>query len=192
MKKLLAIMLVLAGLLSILFACGKAEPTEQQTAANEITTSETNAEQLDPFFEPPDWESRFFQSTGFTKLIQSNPLDLAEYRLNDGTNFRIYEQFAEHWQIELDYVLEKLYACLSDESVLALKKEQKLWEEYVTSSISLNETIFIESNETRELEPFDSVILDMTRRYEIRRRALELMEYCYRFSGKVEFIFETE
>jgi len=188
MKRYLIVLGVLLFAL-ILQACSTSEATPPTNEQSTLSTVNTISEPTKPW--TPNWEIRFYMTDGFAKLIEQTPIDVAQPRAV-ATDHSALERFADHWEKELEHVFEKLLVLLSEKDRKALMEEQQLWEDYLNAALSFRKSIINEKNSDLEeyiFEYQEESTLNSIRLYETRKRTLELMEYYYRFTGEVEFVF---
>lgn len=180
MKRLAVILC--AALCVLLPACGLANE-ESPVATNPETRTEPIA---------------LFGGSDFGEAIRDNPIDKAFEAVDfDGSTLQIIEicnQFRFYWEAEIEATCKKLYELLRDEDVESLKNAQRAWAEYMTSNHDLRVSLFYE--DFLSSQPYgvangtlDRALMNSVRMEETRRRALELMEYYFRFTGDVEFVF---
>ena len=133
-------------------------------------------------------------SRGFDQQIrrESTVIDLAQFDAENDMFMMspmVYDQFTAYWQIELSYVLDRLYSLLDDNDAEMLRREQALWEEFIDISMTLNASIYDRAVEDDQRWVADVTLSDV-RLFETRKRTLELMEYYYRFTGEIHFVFD--
>jgi len=177
------VFLILASILVVLSAC--AMPIEENPSVTSIESK------TDPI--------ALFGTFEFDDAICDNPIDKAFEEVGySGPTVQVIEacnQFRFYWEAEMDAACEKLYALLRDEDADALRNAQQAWTEYMASNHDLRISMFYE--DFMSDEPYgiasgtlDKALMNTVRMEETRRRALELMEYYYRFTGEVQFVFE--
>jgi len=180
MKRLAVILC--AALCVLLQACGAA--VEESPAA---TSTKTGTETI-----------ALFGGSDFGEAIRDNPIDKAFEAIGfDGSTLQIIETcnlFGAYWEAEIDSAFEKLYILLRDEDAVTLRNAQRAWTEYMASNHDLRISLFYEdfmSNQPYGVASgtLDRAIINSVRKEETRRRALELMEYYFRFTGEVQFVF---
>jgi len=168
---------------AFLQACGS---SIQEPPAS--TSAETQAEPI-----------ALFGTVEFDDAIRDNPIDKAFEAVEFGTSTRdmigIHNQFRSYWEAEIDATCEKLYGLLREEDAEILRNAQRAWAEYMAVNHDLRISLFYEdfmSNQPYGVAngTLDKVMMNTVRMEETRRRALELMEYYYRLTGKVRFVFE--
>ena len=171
-----------AALFAFLYACSS--PIEESPA---VTSAVTHAEPI-----------ALFGAVEFDDTIRDNPIDKAfEAAGFDGSTLQIIEtcnQFRSYWEAEIDATCERLYALLREEDAEALRNAQHAWAEYMAFNHDLRISLFYE--DFMSSQPYgvangtlDRAIMNSVRMEETRRRALELMEYYFRFTGEVQFVF---
>jgi len=142
-----------------------------------------------------------FGTEDFSDAVRDNPIDKAFYEIEfDGSTLYMIElncRFRDYWETEIDSTIEKLYKILREDDAKILKKAQNSWDEFMKSNYSFRQTLFYEDSLFNEESygvadgTLDRGIMNSVQMEETRRRALELMEYLYRFTGKIEFAFSN-
>jgi len=182
------------------FACSTPESNQPTITEPFSETTIDNASYLEQRIREirlnhrPTWETRFFMSRGFDQQIRqaSTVIDLAQFDAENDMFMMspmVYDRFTAYWQIELSYVLDRLYSLLDGNDAEMLRREQDLWEELIDISMTLNASIYDSTVEDDQRWVADVTLSDV-RLFETRKRTLELMEYYYRLTGEVVFVFE--
>jgi hypothetical protein len=132
-----------------------------------------------------------FGTDGFDIAIHNNPIDLAFDSIYfDTTAKSIYGSnvFRECWTDEINATCKKLYSLLNEEDAKLLRESQENWEHFMEQHFALMQSIFYDIGGYNVANGMlDRVMINDYRRQLARNRALELMEYYYRFTGKIEF-----
>ena len=142
-----------------------------------------------------------FETTGFDDAIHNNPIDKAFDALELGAStWQMVQEcmrFTAYWNAEIDNTVEKLCTFLHEEDAEALKLAQQAWREYMDAHYHFLQSLLesFRPDDTAWHYGIANGTLDWglaNTRYmdETRARAFELMEYYYRFTGEVCFVFE--
>ena len=188
MKRFMVIFMSIAFVL-IVQGCTTAPLGNNPTTmpSESITTDEPRTEPI-----------ALFGTTEFNNAIRDNPIDQAfneiEFSTSTSDIIEINNQFRVYWEAEINSTCEKLYNLLHKKDADALRNAQRTWFEFMENNHSLRLSLFYGDDFLSQ--PYgvangmlDRVFVNTTRMEETRRRALELMEYYYRFTGKIEFAF---
>jgi len=199
MKKTFAIFIVFA--IIFLYACTSSQPTNDDTdliaTTVESMIKEESSIEPEPVTAPRvslfgtghiDLETQIWTGT-FDEEFQYNPIDYAfaltrEEVLTIGAMIQTSYRFRNYWQAEIDNVVIRLSERLGEYSTVEMLNAQQAWEEYIEHNLQFRRSLL------SHLGSAYRVIINNIWLEETRARAIELMDFYYRLTGEVVFVFE--
>jgi uncharacterized protein YecT (DUF1311 family) len=166
---------------------------EQSTVAgtHEVTTQA----QQESTVESDNERYALFATDGFKEIIDSNPIDkyFDTVEIDGSTTEMIskYCQYRDYWRSEIEETILNLSVVLNAEDKQSLKEAQLAWETFMSKNDDIRKSMFYQKNyEGEDFGNYKKFLVSVNQANETKYRALELMEYLYNLSGKVEFVFK--
>ncbi|MCL2447143.1 MAG: hypothetical protein FWD06_10305 [Oscillospiraceae bacterium] len=192
MKKLI-MFLTLSAAVIFFQSCSEISPVDETSHTEAPTVIATQAEQITvPHVAPfgGEYFGRDIEIWDFNQAFHNNSIDQAFYndeQLPTGPIIGVYG-FLDYWRAEVDAVFIKLLDVLNEEDAALLKMTQETWAEYMEHSelfrVRLLGSYDIGAGRS------DGQLIGYVLMRETRARAIELMEFYFRLTGEIMFVFE--
>jgi hypothetical protein len=136
-----------------------------------------------------------FGTPGFGAAVRDNPIDQAFEALELGGSttqiIRDCIKFTAYWNKEIDATIELLQSFLHEDEYEILLSAQQAWHMYMSESYMLMQSLLeIPGGYEIAYGMLDWGLANSNHMQKTRERALEMMEYYFRFTGEVLFVFE--
>ena len=187
----------------ILFqGCSQNSPDDKDDYIPSTSTETIKTEQATiphvAFFGGEYFGNRDIKTRDFNEVFHNNPIDkLYEESISDPTLTAtsghiagLENRFCDYWKAEVDAVYKKLYSILEKEHANTLKKTQHAWKDYMKYSEEIRGNLLFSEIYDIGAGRIDSYLIGSMLKEETRARAIELMEFYYRLTGELEFVFK--
>ena len=192
MKRIFAVLLAI-GILFVFFGCSNLseEHEENQFFATELPTTIPSTTPSEYTYE----RFSLFGTSGFNDAIRENPIDstFALLELGASTTELIREtrRFAVYWSAEIDALVIRLQELLREEDAENLRTSQQAWREYMDANYAFWQPLLeVFGYYDIAYGTLDWGLANSLRMNEFRARAIELMEFYFRLTGEIVFVFE--
>ena len=140
-------------------------------------------------------KTSIYLTIGFEEIINNNPIDMEFGEIKfTGSMIDFIEktiQYRNLWQSEIENSYNHLLTVLNTVDKESLKESQDGWTKYMNYNDVLQKSFFYERNYNDD-SGHDQIMFVVDYQAELtKRRALELMEYLFRITGEVEFIYKN-
>jgi len=189
MKKAIIIAVVLIGII-FLQACTDNDlvvddyATTETTTGTESTTESVTVPQVSLLW-PSDFDEVFY----------NNPIDQARstweqdpetLAMTTGQAISYINSFQRYWSTEIDAVIVRLQEVLDEYYSTVLMNAQQAWTEYMEYNATFRRGLLLTPDAGQAQWFMTAELLQQ----ETRARAIELMDFYFRLTGEVVFVFE--